>query len=218
MRALAKTLLFLSLLSLLSVTFIGCARTKPVAQKNIPSYIVDSLSFDRELTWAQELQQKVIAGHPVTPEENARYTAIYLYSQSHPDTAMPQPDVTPENYEPSQPLPSVHADSVSQNISQDVTQEELAWSLALEKRGLEGYQPTSQEMQQYQNIGARLNSNRKSNSDIAPAKPKSNVSPVAQTDIDWALALEERFKQGYQPTSEEITRYQEIFKKLQDAQ
>lgn len=44
------------------------------------------------------------------------------------------------------------------------------------------------------------------------------VDPPSQEEIQWALQLEEKVKQGYQPTPQETKIYGEIAKRLQDSQ
>jgi hypothetical protein len=95
-----------------------------------------------------------------------------------------------------------------------VTQEEIAWALALEKQVQQGYQPTPQELERYTAIYERLAASQRESPDSNPNRP----ARPSQADIDWAVALMQEITQGYKPTPQEVARYTDIFERLQASQ
>lgn len=102
------------------------------------------------------------------------------------------------------------------NTIEPVTKAETQWALKLEDKVIKGYQPSAQEFEKYTDIATRL-------SDSNPARQikddenltvktlqKPQPNPTNQGEIKWALHLEERVKQGYQPTAEETAAYEKI--------
>lgn len=84
---------------------------------------------------------------------------------------------------------------------------ELRWAKNLEQRVEQGYQPTPEEIELYQEIYQKVQT--------APPAPQpdpidSTETGVSQQELQWALDLEEKVKMGYQPTQQEIKAYQDI--------
>ncbi len=96
-------------------------------------------------------------------------------------------------------------------VPNGITKEELNWALALEQKILnQGYKPTEQETKMYQEITMKL---IRGNNPPIPSPPEP-VNPVSQKEIEWALALENKVKNGYQPTKKETDKYQDIAQRL----
>lgn len=117
-----------------------------------------------------------------------------------------------------------------------VSQQEIEWAMQLEARvNQQNYQPTPQEMSQYENIAQRLQAGQQApQQPTAPAQqpmapmtaPPQAPAPqmpapqapggVSQQELDWALQLENRANnQGYQPTAQEMAQYENIAQRLQ---
>lgn len=105
-------------------------------------------------------------------------------------------------------------------VTEPVTEPEIQWALALEEKVVKGYQPTSKEFEKYADISARLSdcnpARQMGDSEVTETPHLQQVEPDATTDAElkWALRLEERVKQGYQPTAEEVTAYEKIYTQL----
>lgn len=101
-----------------------------------------------------------------------------------------------------------------------VTKEEVQWALKLEDKVVKGYQPNAQEFEKYTDISARLadcNPARQmdDSDEIEVKKPqKVESGAVSDAELKWALRLEDRVKQGYQPTTEEVTAYEKIYTQM----
>jgi hypothetical protein len=120
-----------------------------------------------------------------------------------------------------------------------VSQQEIAWAMQLETRvNQQNYQPTPQEMAQYENIAQRLQAGQQP---PAVQQPPATMAPmtapvqqppaqmtapapqmqqapggVSQQELDWALQLENRANnQGYTPTAQEMAQYENIAQRLQ---
>lgn len=88
-----------------------------------------------------------------------------------------------------------------------VSPAELRWAKNLEQRVEQGYRPTPEEIELYQEIYQKVQT--------APPAPQpdptdSTETGVSQQELQWALDLEEKVKMGYQPSPDEVKAYQEI--------
>ena len=168
-----------------------------------------------ELNWAIALQDKVNKqGYQATPQEVAQYTDIFNRYQKTGSQS-----VTPTT----QPAPVVSNAPVS---AAPVTQEELNWALALQDKVTnQGYQPTQQEMAAYTDIFTRYQSSQAIQTPTAtPQQPQVNTTNNQFVTVDanssdpqlqWALNILDRFRLGYQPTDEEMRKYEEIIARFQ---
>lgn len=147
-----------------------------------------------EKQWAMDLQRLIQKGYQATDFEVARYTNIFLRTR---------PTDQDSNW---------RADSTIQANTQ-VSEQEIQWALDLEEKVKNGYQPNAQEISAYQNIAQRLQYSQTSAQDSAK-QHSPVVKPVTQAELQWALDLEKKVKQGYQPTGEETNRYQDIAQRL----
>ncbi|MBL7810928.1 MAG: hypothetical protein JNL57_01780 [Bacteroidetes bacterium] len=156
-----------------------------------------SAVHDTDLVWAMELQKQTEQGYKPTREETDRYTDIYnRYQANGADSSQTKPQVVPV---------------------MGVSQQELQWAMQLEEKVKNGYTPAEEESMRYQNIYTRLNnSTGKTDSTGIVAKSPNQTAPTQQ-EIQWALDLEQKTKDGYKPTPEEIQSYQQIAVKLQSA-
>lgn len=170
-----------------------------------------------ELDWAANLQARwQQQGYQPTQQEVDRYTDIYnRYQASGQQVSQPTAN-TNTGFQP----------TTTQNQGQ-VTQQELDWAQNLQLRWQQGYQPTQQEIDQYTSIYNRYNNTQvnpqppaNTNTGFQPTttpQPTSNVPTTyvngSSTDpqLQWALNLLDRVQnQGYRPTEQELTQYEQI--------
>lgn len=110
------------------------------------------------------------------------------------------------------------------------TKAELKWARELESQVTQGYQANPKEVAKYEDIYQRLqasqppieNSKPSLKDKLSPVKPtptpKEVPSPnanVSKQEMNWAIQLEEKVKQGYQPNAKEIDKYTDIAQRLQ---
>lgn len=97
------------------------------------------------------------------------------------------------------------------------SQEDINWALELESKVKQGYQPTPAEVKAYQEIATRLQQSQQATG-VQPARgipaPQPLNQPVSREERCWALDLEQKVKQGYQPNQAEIKSYQNIAQRL----
>lgn len=103
-----------------------------------------------------------------------------------------------------------------------VSQEEMNWALELENKvKTQNYQPNAQETARYEQIFAKLqaaqNAPPASAPSAAPAAPTQPASQVSDAEISWALQLEQKVNQGYQPNAQETAQYNSIFQRINTA-
>jgi hypothetical protein len=146
----------------------------------------------QELNWAKQLETRVSQGYNPTAQERAQYDDIYNRSQNQP-TQQTQQNNNVENNNP-------------------VTQQELQWAKDFEDKVTnQGYKPSQQEMQIYQDIYSRSQNQGTQNTQ---GTQQTNVEKPTQQEIDWAIQLENKTKQGYKPTQNELAIYNDIATKL----
>ncbi len=159
---------------------------------------------EQELAWAQDLAVKIKQfGYKPTQAESGKYQEIYQRINMNKagnanSTSKPQP--------------------VQQNTQ--VTQNDVDWAVNLMNKIKGGYKPSSAETQKYENIYNAMQNGQ------APQKKNSNsVEPATQTaptttqktgvpskdELTWASKLEAKVSQGYNPTSQEKDKYNDIF-------
>lgn len=170
----------------------------------------------QELQWAQQLETRVTQGYNPTNQERAKYEDIYKRSQGQPQTQQTQN--TQQTYNKTGPL----------------SQDEVQWAQDLESKvNSQGYKPSDQEMQIYENIFKRSQQQKPvtQNNPQLPSPTTQNQTQtqdseqqidlpngLSQQDVNWALELENKTKNGYSPTQSEIAKYNEIANKLNGAQ
>ena len=127
------------------------------------------------------------------------------------------------------------------------SQADIDWALQLEQRvNQQSYQPNAQETARYQAIAQALSAAQQQpqqapgqqpvqpvavpqqfpgqqQPQVAPqqAAPQAaaNLPPgLNQQELNWALELEQRVQQGYQPNPQELAAYENIAQRLQQAQ
>ena len=173
--------------------------------KRTPQYrnktTTPAVVHDSDLIWGQTLQKLItVNGYQATAAEIARYTDIYNRMQQPAADSSSRRDSAMHN----------------QVAFAPVSQQEIQWALQLESKIKEGYSPTQKEKDQYTDIFNRLQhaqdtSGRWKEWSKPFSTPDKGVGPA---EIQWALELEQRVKQGYQPTAEETARYEDIAKRL----
>lgn len=89
--------------------------------------------------------------------------------------------------------------------TEPLTREDLAWFDALAvKMNSQNYQPTAEEAVRFNQIEMRL---------MAAVEPET-LGPPSRAEVNWALGIEDKVKQGYQPNHKELTHYQDIAVRL----
>jgi hypothetical protein len=150
-----------------------------------------------EIQWALQLEEKAKNGQQPTAQDAARYEDIakrLAASQQQPQ-AQPQQPAAP--------------------AAAQVTQEEVQWALQLEQKVKGGQEPTAQDAARYEDIAKRLAAAQQQ----PQAQPQQPAGPpISQEEIQWALQLEEKAKNGQQPTAQDAARYEDIAKRLAAAQ
>lgn len=172
-----------------------------------------------ELNWAVQLQDKFSQGYKPTDQEQAKYTDIFnRYNASGQNVVADNAGGGTSN---------VGSTSPTTQSSGAPTQEEVDWAANLQQRVGTGYQPNQQEVAKYTDIFNRYNGNgnQVSGSGGNQFQPQStqqySVDPSIPTvgvnangndpELQWALQLLDRVQQqGYQPSNDEVTKYEQI--------
>lgn len=177
-----------------------------------------------EIDWALQLQQRVqFQGYQPTEQEIAQYTDIftrYQQQQTAPAPAPQQP--VPVQPAPQQPAPVQPAAPVG---SGPPTAEEIQWAQQLQTAVQQGYQASDAEIARYTNIFERMQQFQGQPQPVAPQQPVAPVAPVqtppapgsvminvnaADPELQWAMELLNRYRQGYQPSQSELMMYERI--------
>lgn len=161
----------------------------PSSSNNLPQGI-----SQEEIDWAMSLEAKVKQGYQPTQQEAQAYKMLENKLANSSSTQAPA-----QNSPTQQQLP--------------ISQQELNWALELEAKAKQGYQPTQQEKDTYTALAQKL-SQAKTNP-TSQTSSQASAPKVSQEEIQWALALEEKVKQGYQPTPQETSTYQDLAHRLQ---
>lgn len=181
-----------------------------------------------DLAWANNIQAKVQQGYRPDSAETQRYEALVeqvAQSQASQPILPKQMPVTEQERNWALSLesqvrqghtPDAKELQAYQNISQrllladyqperpaSVSEAELAWANHFQQQvNQDGYQPNQQQMDAYTDIYNRLQA-----ASVEPASPVA-VNPADQS---WAKGLVQRMQQGYQPSSADQQRYQNIY-------
>lgn len=99
---------------------------------------------------------------------------------------------------------------------------DIKWAMKLENKVKEkGYEPTKAETQKYEKIVQKIQEKAKptpQKTETSKDKINSNSDQkpkVSQDELNWALDLEKKVKEGYQPSPDETEHYSSIYKKMQ---
>ncbi len=127
------------------------------------------------------------------------------------------------NSQPAPPAAQPGAQPPLQPGAAPVSQADMQWAMELENKvKTQNYQPNAQETARYEQIFAALQAAQQAVQTggappAAPAAPTAGAPAapaVPDADISWALDLEKKVNDGYQPTAEETARYNNIFARL----
>jgi hypothetical protein len=92
--------------------------------------------------------------------------------------------------------------------STTVSLKEKQWMLQLQKKAaIYGRYPSAAEMVKYNHIQERLNREEMMNPEVAGSLPGRSV---LNRDLSWAFELLRRTRKGYQPSQEELSRYEKV--------
>lgn len=209
----------------------------------------------QEIDWAMSLEAKVKQGYQPTPQEAQAYKALenkLANAATAPTTSSPAPAAqampisqeelkwaleleakSKQGYQPTQQEKDVY-NALAQKLSQaktnpaaqttsqapQVTQEEIKWALEMEEKVKQGYQPTEQEVQTYKALENKLKAQASAPAQqtVQTAQVASSAPAPSQEELQWALQMEEKVKQGYKPSDQETATYQAIFQKLAASQ
>jgi len=207
----------------------GAPQTPPAAMLNqAPGAPTASAGMpsQADIDWALQLEQRVNQQqYQPTPQETTRYQNI-----AQGIAAAKQQGATPQAMPPAG-MPA---------------QADIDWALQLEQRvNQQQYQPTAQETARYQNIAQGIAAAQQPAPPPAqaptqpvqpvsvpqqfptqapqqpaaqPAQAGTNLPPgLSQQELNWALQLEEKVKQGHQPNPQELAAYENIAQRLQQA-
>ena len=120
---------------------------------------------------------------------------------------------------PSQPVQLTGNSSAASSVSQT----DIQWAVQLEEKvQKQNYQPTQQELTKYQNIANAIQAQQTQQTQATQptqTQQAAKLPPgVTDADVQWALQFEEKVqKQNYQPTQDEITKYQNLSAALTSA-
>lgn len=118
------------------------------------------------------------------------------------------------------------------NIENGVSRQELEWAENLSAKTEQGYKPTEEEMAAYSDIYNRFQ-NGSAPQQTSPTQQSSGYTPQVQSsaneevtidvsngdpELQWALQLLDKVQQGYQPTQQEISQYEQVIAKNQAVQ
>jgi hypothetical protein len=147
----------------------------------------------KELGWAKELQTKISQfGYRPSQEERTKYEDIY---QRQRVGMQSQEGV----FNPTKAAPP--------------TEQEMAWAQDLANKMKQfGYKPNQTEKAKYQEIYQRIQMNKVDNANTAKLE---NPKPVTQAEVDWAVNLMNKVKNGYNPTGAESQKYEQIYSAIQ---
>lgn len=200
----------------------GVAAT-PAAQPTLSSSGPVSQS---EIDWAMQMQHKVqFEGYQPTEQEVAAYTDIFNRYQQQLQQAQQQtqPPAPVQPAAPAQPTPQMPAANAGAP-----TAEEQQWAQQLQQMVQQGYQATEQEIARYTDIYNRAQQAQGAGAPQQPQQPTYQTQPVqpapqpaapgsvtinvaaADAEMQWALELLNRYRQGYQPSQSELSMYERI--------
>ncbi len=163
------------------------------AQTTGASNPTSSVPTAQDIDWAKQMAVKIQQyGYKPNNQEIQRYQDIYKRLQA----AKTQPQQSPQT-------------------TNGVSGQDMAWATSMMKRVKAGYTPTAQESQKYQTIFNQSQGVSNQNTPQA-TQATSNNSPVTQDDLAWAQQLETRVTQGYNPTTSEMSKYDNIYKRSQN--
>jgi hypothetical protein len=172
----------------------GNTQTQQTTQTTAPTQNMGI--SQEELNWAISVENAVKGGYTPTPQETQAYQNIAAKMAAAKNQSTQQTQQTTQTTAPTQNM----------GISQD----ELNWAIAIEDKVKQGYKPTNEETQAYQNIAAKMAAAKNQSTQQAGQLPAG----VSQQEIDWALQLETKVKGGYTPTQQETQAYQGIAAKM----
>lgn len=185
-----------------------------------------------ELNWSQDLENHIQMGYRPTPQEFALYQNIQKRFEAFLEKQLNQKDLVSseemdwakmtqrrvmqgESVAPWEETwyNDIYTRLQEQNTGFTPTENpEQAWARELGSRMMQGYPATPQELTLFQHFLSP-------NAARPPVElPKAPQTPVSQEELNWALKLEEEVKQEYQPHFQETQRYENIARRLMEAQ
>lgn len=133
---------------------------------------------EQDIDWAQDLEARVKRGEKPTAEETSRYEDVFRRMQASLAAGQaPPPDRPPEPRQSARGLAPV-------------SEEDMAWAIALQTRVQGGATASDAEIERYDDIYRR----QQATESPPPPPPTRNVSGASEADIQWALDLERKVK------------------------
>ncbi|GIW22839.1 MAG: hypothetical protein KatS3mg068_1846 [Candidatus Sericytochromatia bacterium] len=185
-----------------------------------------------EINWALELENKVKSGYTPNAQETAKYqdianrlqasqsskTSVTAPTQEEINWALELENKVKSGYTPNAQETAKYQDianrlQASQNTSSGNNRDWTAWSQPFSvPRSI--FQTTPRIIQVPATL-RKMNSNIPVNTSVNVGPSLNNNPTVSNDEIQWALNLENRVKNGYNPTEAELYQYKQIADKLQ---
>lgn len=188
-------------------------------------YVLPGLSPE-ESQWALSFQHKMQQHYQPSPVEMEHYSQLYTRMQQASASKPPAPTAAEldwamqlsqkmdQGYQASPREAEAYTDIYQRYQAQQAPQPgsralssaELNWAVQLRQQIQQGYTPSTEEVSRYSEIMRCLESQS------PPAADPARQS-LSQYELDWAIKLQERVVQGYQPSEAEHQRYQTIYQR-----
>lgn len=173
-----------------------------------------------DIDWAMQLQHRVqYQGYQPTQQEIDRYTDVYNRQQQPAPVQSTAPSAPAAPVAPTAPAGGAPS------------AEDMQWAQQLQTAVQQGYQASPQEVERFTDIYNRLQASQGQSGEApvqsAPSAPAAPVAPTQQNapgsvmintgtpdnELQWALELLNRYRQGYQPSPTELAMYENIIAK-----
>jgi len=194
----------------------GVSQTQGPGSVNAPSST--GPVSQAEIDWALQLQHRVqFEGYQPSDQEVAAYTDIFTRYQQQGVAGPPQQPMAPQP--PVQQAPQVQPVAPALP-SGPPSAAEVQWAQQLQTMVQQGYQASPEEIAQYTNIYERMQQAQGpqqppayTQQPVQPQQPPGSVMinvNAADHEMQWALELLSRYRQGYQPSQTELMMYERI--------
>lgn len=177
-----------------------------------------------EIDWALQLQQRVqFEGYQPSEQEVAQYTNIFnRYQQQGVAQPQPMPQAPAQPAAPQAPIQQPGLQNGPPSAA------DIQWAQQLVAAVQQGYSATPEEMARYTQIYERLQQGQGQAPAVQPQAPQQPMVPqqpatpqpapgsvminvnAADPEMQWALELLSRYRQGYQPSPTEMMMYERI--------
>jgi len=215
------------------------------ADSYVPSTASSTTGAD-DASWVAQKQADMLQGKILAPKDAARYYRLTRGQTAAPAASLPAPADASSNQPPAQPT-APSTDATAPAATQPaatpaapagapsipgLSADEVAWVQNLAQKVQGGYQPTADEVAQYKALSQKAAAAQAAAAP-ATAAPASTTSPspapatasapppipgLTPDEVSWVQQLAAKVKGGYQPTADELTRYQGLVQRAGAAQ